>query len=85
MYGSEDKMGKKAVIVFDNSIKTRIISALGFKEGENNQLIDNDGKLVTSQDFESISSKEFGGILQRSKIPIKNKDSELVKYFISGK
>ena len=80
-----EKMEKKPIIVFDNSIKSKVISSLGFEENEDSKLVENNGKLATSQDFESISSDEFGGVLQGSKIPIKNKDTELVKYFISGK
>ncbi len=78
-------MEKKPIIVFDNSVKSRVINSLGYKENEEFKLVENNGKLATSQDFESISSDEFGGVLQGSKIPIKNKDTELVKYFISGK
>ncbi|HLD43445.1 MAG TPA: hypothetical protein VJB08_05680 [Candidatus Nanoarchaeia archaeon] len=78
-------MEKKPIIVFDDSVKSKVISSLGFKEDAESNLVENDGKLATSQDFESITSGEFGGVLQGSKIPIKNKDSELVKYFISGK
>lgn len=78
-------MEEKPIIVFDNSVKSKVISALGFKEDKESRLVGNDGKLATSQYFESINSDEFGGVLQGSKVPIKNKDSELVKYFISGK
>ncbi len=78
-------MDNKPIIVFDESIKSKVISSLGFKKDKESNLIDNNGKLATSQDFETISSNEFGGVLQGSKIPIKNKESELVKYFISGK
>lgn len=77
-------MEEKSVIVFNDSVKKKIINSLGFKEKEG-KLIDNEGKLVTSQDFEAITSDEFGGVLYGSKIPIKNKESELVKYFISGR
>ena len=78
-------MEEKPIIVFDNSVKSKVISALGFTEDKESRLVTEKGKLATSQDFESITSDEFGGVLQGSKIPIKNKDSELVKYFISGK
>ncbi len=78
-------MDNKPIIVFDESVKSKVIKSLGFKKDKESKLIDNDGKLATSQDFETISSNEFGGVLQGSKIPIKNKESELVKYFISGK
>ena len=78
-------MVKIPIIVFDDSIKAKVISSLGFKKEEKSRLVESDGKLATSQYFESITFDEFGGVLQGSKIPIKNKDSELVKYFISGK
>ncbi len=78
-------MENKPIIVFDESIKLRIIDSLGFKTDEESKLVDSEGKLATSQEFETISSDEFGGVLQGSKIPIKNKDSELLKYFISGR
>lgn len=78
-------MEEKPIIIFDNFVKSRLISALGFKEDKESRLVTENGKLATSQEFESITSDEFGGVLLGSKIPIKNKDSELVKYFISGK
>jgi len=78
-------MEEKPIIIFDDSVKSKVLNALGFKVDEESRLITENGKLATSQDFESITSDEFGGVLQGSKIPIKNKDSELVKYFISGK
>jgi hypothetical protein len=78
-------MEEKPIIIFDNSVKSKVIKALGFKEDKESRLVSANGKLATSQDFDSITPEEFGGVLQGSKIPIKNKDSELVKYFISGK
>ena len=78
-------MENKPVIIFDESIKYRIIDSLGFKADEEAKLVDSDGKLATSQEFETISFDEFGGVLQGSKIPIKNEDSELLKYFILGR
>ena len=77
-------MEKKPIIVFNDSVKSKVITSLGFKEDSESKLVDSGGKLATSQDFESITSNEFGGVLQGTKIPIKNKDTELVKYFISG-
>ena len=76
---------EKNILVFDNSVKSKMIVALGFEEDDKSRLVNSDGKLATSHDFESITADEFGGVLQGSKIPIKNKDSEIVKYFISGK
>ena len=76
---------KEPMLVFDDSVKTKIIDALGFKKNQNCELTDKKGKIATSQDFESITYDEFWGILMGSKIPIKNKESELAKYFISEK
>jgi hypothetical protein len=76
-------MKEKPIIVFNDSVKPKVIKALGFKTDKKSRLLDRNGKVVTSQSFESITSKEFGGMLQGSKIPIKKKESELVKYFIS--
>lgn len=78
-------MEEKPIIVFDDSVKSKIINCLGYKKDKESRLVSENGKLATSQDFETITFDEFGGVLQGSKIPIKNKDSELVKYFISGK
>lgn len=75
-------MEKRPLIVFDDSVKEDVIDALGFEIDSDNKLISSDGKLATSQDFESINVEEFGGVLQGSKIPIKNEESEIVQYFI---
>lgn len=69
------------LIIFDDSVKNKVISLIG-KINSNLELSDEDGKIITSQDFESIKSTDFGGILMGSKIPIKKDQSELVKYFI---
>jgi len=78
-------MEAKPIIVFDDSAKKEMVKALGFKLDKKLRLVGADGKLVTSQDFESITLGEFGGVLQGSKVPIKNKESELIKYFISSR
>ncbi|MBU4300000.1 MAG: hypothetical protein ABIF85_07465 [Nanoarchaeota archaeon] len=70
------------VIIFDNSVKERIIKALGYAKNKKSELVDSEGKTITSQNFESISDSEFAGVLIGSKIPLKNKESELVGYFI---
>lgn len=70
------------VIIFDNSVKDRVIKALGYTKNKKSELVDSEGKTITSQNFESISDGEFAGVLIGSKIPLKNKESELVKYFI---
>ncbi|MCK4808169.1 MAG: hypothetical protein KAS90_00965 [Candidatus Aenigmarchaeota archaeon] len=70
------------VLVFDNSVKDKLIKALGYKKDKESKLIDSEGKTITSQNFESISGDEFAGVLIGSKIPLKNKESELVQYFI---
>ena len=74
---------KEPILIFDNSIKDKVIISLGLSKNKESQLVDKEGKIATSQDFESINYDEFGGVLKGSKIPIKNKDTELVKYFIS--
>ncbi|HIG92844.1 TPA: hypothetical protein HA242_03340 [Candidatus Woesearchaeota archaeon] len=73
---------KELVLVFDDSVKERIIKSLGFSLNEKEELMDTRGKIATSQDFKPIYSKEFGGLLRGSKIPIRKKESELVKYFL---
>ncbi len=78
-------MEKKPIVVFDGSVKSKVIRSLGFRKNKDSKLVDANGKLATTQCYESITSDDFGGVLQGSKIPIKNNDSELVKYFISGK
>ena len=74
---------QEPVLLFDDSIKNRIIKSLGFTTNEKEELIDIRGKVATSQDFKPIDSKDFGGVLRGSKIPIIKKESELVKYFLS--
>lgn len=76
---------RNPVIIFDDSVKSKVVNSLGFKKDADSKLLDKNGKIATSQDFESISFDEFGGILKGSKIAIKKKDSELVRYFISTK
>ena len=79
------KMERKAVIIFSDCTKDKMINSLGFSKNERFELVDSREKLATSQEFESINFGEFGGLLQGSKIPIKKNESELVRYFISGK
>ncbi|MAG02466.1 hypothetical protein CMI42_03955 [Candidatus Pacearchaeota archaeon] len=71
------------ILVFDDSVKERVIKSLGFSRNEDSKLVDENDKVVTTQEFESIKESEFGGVLKSSKIPIKKEESELVKYFIS--
>lgn len=71
------------VIVFDDSVRDKLLNSLGMSQDKDSNLIDDSGKTITSQDFESINSEEFGGILVGSKVSIKKEESELVKYFIS--
>ncbi len=70
------------MLIFDESSKKRILSSLGISTNDEFELIDEDNKVLTNQDFESIKLNEFGGILVGSKIPIKNDRTELVKYFL---
>ena len=73
---------KEPVIIFDDSVKSKIIEALGYKkEGAN--LVDEEGKVVTSMDYEEITYKNFGGVLKGSQIPVKKEDSDIAKYFVN--
>ena len=69
------------MIIFDDTLKQRVVNALGYVTDGESRLVDSDGKIVTSQEFEKINLEAFGGLLRGSKIPIKNEESELVKYF----
>ncbi|MDI6641790.1 MAG: hypothetical protein QME68_05715 [Elusimicrobiota bacterium] len=73
------------LVVFDDSSKGRMLKALALRKNERSELVDEENKVLTNQDFETIKINEFGGILRGSKIPIKKDKSELVKYFISKK
>jgi len=73
---------KISLVVFDDSVKEKIIKSLGFSKNQNSELVDSDGKIITSQNFESINNKEFAGVLKGSKIPIKKDDLELRRYFL---
>ena len=70
------------IIVFDDSSRQKILNALCLKENAKKEIINEDGKVITNQDFESISADEFGGVLKGSKIMIKKDVSEIVKFFI---
>ena len=74
---------KLPVLIFDNSSKDDILDALDYTTNTVSELVNNEGKIVTNQDFESITSDNFGGVLKGSKIPIKNNDRDLVEYFTS--
>ncbi len=76
-------MEEPPIIFFDDSVKSKIVKALGYTQNDNSELVSKDGKLVTSQGFDKISFDEFGGVLRSSKIPIKKEDSELITYFSS--
>ncbi len=68
------------MLVFDDSIKGRILEALGFK-AEDSHLVDEEGLIQTNQQFETVSAEEFGGVLKGSKIVIKKDVSDIVSYF----
>ena len=74
---------KAPIIVFDDSVKDRVIKSLGLSKNDKSELIDSDNKVITTQEFEPIKESEFGGMLKGSRIPIKNKESEVARYFIS--
>jgi hypothetical protein len=71
------------LIVFDGSSVERVYKALALSENEKGELVDEDNKVLTNQDFETIKSSDFGGILVGSKIPIKKDKTELVRYFVN--
>ena len=68
------------LLIFDESSKGEILNSLGFKE-EDSFLVDDEGLIQIDQQFETVSSEEFGGVLQGSKIIIRKDPSEIVKYF----
>ncbi len=72
------------IITFDKATKDRVISTLGLSINSEGKLMDEKGKIITDQDYESLSIEEFGGILRGSKIPIKNDKSSLIRYFIES-
>lgn len=75
---------KEPIIVFDDSVKDKLINSLGLQENKDGFLEDSNGKIITDQDFDPLSIKDFGGILKGSKLAIKNDIVELAKYFISS-
>ena len=42
------------ILVFDDSVKERVIKSLGFSRNEDSKLVDENDKVVTTQEFESI-------------------------------
>ncbi len=72
------------VIVFDNSSKEKILDLLGIQINENSELVEN-GRILTNVEQEAISLKDFGGILEGSRIAIKKNRDELVHYFVNRK
>ena len=66
-------------ISFDNSSKDFILDSLGIKE-EREFLIDNKGNLIKNYKNEKIKYSEFGGVLQGSKIFIKNDVDDVLEY-----
>lgn len=68
-------------IIFSDNMKKRILESLGIKRIDKDILVGEDNHLVADQNFEPLTEREFGGILQGSKIAIKNEESAVVKYF----
>ena len=63
-------MDNKPIIVFDESIKSKVISSLGFKKDKESNLIDNNGKLAISQLFEQREeqiNKEVEKLCEKTK------------------
>ena len=73
------------VLAFDDTSKNRLLKSLGIHQNDNSELVDENDKVITGQDFEPIKFDEFGGILQGSKQAIKKEKSELVRFFASKK
>ncbi len=73
------------IVVFDDSSMNRIYKALALRKNENDELIDEKDRVLTNQDFETIKSSNFGGILRGSKVSITKDKLELVKYFVRKK
>ena len=73
------------VLVFDDTSRNRLLKSLGISQNKKSELIDENNKVITSQDFEPIKFDDFGGILQGSKQAIKKEKLELVKFFASKK
>ncbi|MBU1198366.1 MAG: hypothetical protein KKF46_05475 [Nanoarchaeota archaeon] len=80
MADNEKMSNEEPILVFDDTSKSRLLKALGFKV-EKSDILDEKGKLLTNPDFEVIPNNNFGGFLKGSKIAIKKEESELVKYF----
>ena len=59
---------QEPIIVFDDSVKDKLMKSLGLKENKEGKLEDSDGKTITNQDFDPITTEEFGGILKGSKL-----------------
>ncbi len=77
-----EKDNEMPILIFDDSSKDKVLEALGFSE-EDSHLIDEEGLIQTNQQFEEVSSENFGGVLCGSKIVIKKDLSEIVRYFAS--
>lgn len=82
---NKETEGLYPIIVFDDSSLDIIYKALALRKNENDELIDEKGKILTNQNFEKIKSSNFGGILMGSKIPITKNKLELVEYFVRKK
>ncbi len=73
------------VLVFDDASKKRLLNSLGIHQNKESELVDDNDKIITSQDFEPVKFDEFGGILQGSKQVIKKNKAELVRFFVGKK
>ncbi|MEK6961138.1 MAG: hypothetical protein AABX47_08260 [Nanoarchaeota archaeon] len=75
-------MENTPIIVFDDSSEDALLNALGLRRsGKEGILVDESGKVLTDQDFETLHADNLGGVLQGSKIAIRKDVSALVKYF----
>lgn len=72
-------IGNGVTISFDNSSREMIISALGLRK-DGLFLIDMSGSVVKNSRGKKIKHSEFGGVLQGSKIFIRNDVDDVLEY-----
>ena len=73
---------EEIIVTFDDSAKKDIINALGLKE-DNGVILDSKSMIITDQNYEELTLKDFGGVLKGSKVFINNDSKDLVSYFAS--
>lgn len=71
--------GNGVTISFDDSSRGMVVNAVGLKK-KGEFLIDTQGSIVKNSRGEKIKHSEFGGVLQGSKIFIKNDVDDVLEY-----